>query len=302
MQMEDLTKTQIVLLTLLVSFVTSIATGIVTVTLMDQAPSDVIKVFSRVIERKVPIPTDTLPSKSQTPTETIVVKEEDLITESLEKNSKALVRLYEMNADEKRFVGLAVIIHADGTVVTDSAIIDSEHTYRGVLFDGSEKLLSLVRFDPKEKTALLQFVRAAEDILAADAGVVVYPSVKFADPSKFKIGQTVFILSGSVRDEAGTGILSSMQFKDQGNVETASGVASMSKSPLSGLGTSIRADVETGGPLLNKYGEFMAVAVIGATNNPGYVPVNTVIAQLKQFHDQGVAVHRTTVTETTPEQ
>ena len=37
--MESLTKTQIVLLVLLVSFVTSLATGIVTVTLVKPGPS-----------------------------------------------------------------------------------------------------------------------------------------------------------------------------------------------------------------------------------------------------------------------
>ena len=36
--MEHLNKQQLILLTLLISFVTSIATGIVTVSLMDQAP------------------------------------------------------------------------------------------------------------------------------------------------------------------------------------------------------------------------------------------------------------------------
>ena len=38
MDLEHLNKTQIILLTLLVSFVTSIATGIVTVSLLAQAP------------------------------------------------------------------------------------------------------------------------------------------------------------------------------------------------------------------------------------------------------------------------
>ena len=296
--MEDLTKTQIVLLTLLVSFISSIATGIVTVTLMDQAPSDVVKVFSRVIEHKVdpPVMTEAEKKSQAAEKETVIVKEEDLITESLAKNSKTLVRLYEVSGDKKSFVGLAVIVHPDGTVVTDSSLIDSATTYKGILFDGSEKLLSIVRYDPKEKTALLQFVRGAEDILAADVGAMTFPAVKFADFSKFKIGQTVLMLSGSVRDEAGTGILSSMQFKEQGTPESASTAGSQTKSILSGLGTSIRADVETGGPLLNMYGEFMAVAVIGATNNPAYVPANTVALQLKQLHDEGVAVRRNIAT------
>ncbi|TSC62617.1 MAG: hypothetical protein G01um101448_804 [Parcubacteria group bacterium Gr01-1014_48] len=307
MQMEDLTKTQIVLLTLLVSFVTSLATGIVTVTLMDQAPTEVTKVFSRVI-RPIEKAVSTVEVKAPpvVPKETtVIVKEEDLITESLAKNAKMLVRLYEVVEEAKNYVGLAVIIDSDGTVVTDSALINSEYTYKGVLFDGSEKLLSLVRYDPKDKTALLQFARVAEDILASQSGKISFPSVRFADAAAFKIGQTVLVLGGDSRDEAGIGILSSMQYRDSSTlVDGAAGVATVLEQKagkqhpvLAGLGTSIRTDGATGGPLLNIFGDLMAVTVIGATNNPAYVPVNAIVSQLKVFHDEGVAVRRNIITE-----
>ncbi len=95
MDIERLTKMQIVLLTLLVSFVTSIATGIVTVTLMDQAPPAITQTINRVVERTVE---KVVPDKPQganviTKEVTVVVKEDDLITDSIEKNSKSVVRI-----------------------------------------------------------------------------------------------------------------------------------------------------------------------------------------------------------------
>ena len=88
MDIEHLTKMQIVLLTLLVSSVTSIATGIITVTLMNQVPPAVTQTLNRVVERTVE---RVVPDKSQgasviTKEVTIVVKEDDLITDSIGKN------------------------------------------------------------------------------------------------------------------------------------------------------------------------------------------------------------------------
>jgi hypothetical protein len=53
MNIDDLSKSQLLLLTLLVNFVMSIATGIVTVSLLDQAPQTVTQTVNRIIEHTV---------------------------------------------------------------------------------------------------------------------------------------------------------------------------------------------------------------------------------------------------------
>lgn len=53
MDIKDLNKSQLILLAVLLSFITSIATGITTVTLMQQAPSSVTVPVTRIIRETV---------------------------------------------------------------------------------------------------------------------------------------------------------------------------------------------------------------------------------------------------------
>lgn len=127
MDIEELNKFQIVLLVLLVSFVTSIATGIVTVTLLAQAPPAVTRTINQVVERTVEtiVPKNT-GSPTATKETTVVVKEDDLITGSISTALQKTGRVFSGTATTSVIVGLAAQI-GPTTLITDSTIVDKEH-------------------------------------------------------------------------------------------------------------------------------------------------------------------------------
>jgi len=122
MDIEQLSRSQVLLLGLLVSFVTSIATGIVTVSLMDQAPPVVAQTVNRVIERTVQ---QVVPNQSAaavvTQEKTIVVKESELVSQAVTRVSPSIVRLYSNDSQNPVFLGLGIIVEASGTIAADSA-------------------------------------------------------------------------------------------------------------------------------------------------------------------------------------
>src|SRR5437868_14630698 len=86
--MEDLCKHELILVALLVSFVTALATGIVTVSLMGQAPQGVTQTISKVIERTIQVAAagDTnTNTKTETSFDTQISNAIDIISPSIVK-------------------------------------------------------------------------------------------------------------------------------------------------------------------------------------------------------------------------
>lgn len=206
--MENLTKHQLVLVALLISFVTSIATGIVTVSLMDQAPKAVTQTINRVVERTVERVV-TEPSKSKDIVrETIVVKEEDKIIEAIEKNAKSLVRIYKteptLSAENplKAFVGLGIIISEEGDIATDAAVISPASSYSVILSDSKEYAIKIRSTFPQENK-IIEFLK----IIPNEKETIFLTPAILADSDTLKLGQTVIFLGGKLMNSVAIGII-----------------------------------------------------------------------------------------------
>ena len=97
MNLEDLNKSQLLLLTVLVNFVTSIAVGVLTVSLLDQAPPTVTQTVNRIVDHTVETIASTSPIQSILPAPketTVIVHDEDLLAAAFAADAARTVTLY----------------------------------------------------------------------------------------------------------------------------------------------------------------------------------------------------------------
>lgn len=89
MDIEDLSKTQLLLLTILVNFVIAIATAVMTVSLLDQAPQTVTQTVNRIVENTVETVTTQVPViNDSSPPST-----EELLTSAIASNASRVVSI-----------------------------------------------------------------------------------------------------------------------------------------------------------------------------------------------------------------
>lgn len=261
--MNGLNTQQIVLLCLLVSFVSSVATGITTVSLLDQAPDPVAQTINRVVERtieKVVDPvvetvTNVTTDKPTTVVETVVVNQEDLTVGAVENNSKNIAKIYSVNTitDAKTFAGLGVVVSADGKIITSSTVLELGRRFSVEYSSGGSYILSV----------------SSE----ANSGVVVFSPndveegktfsfTSLGNSQNLKLGQSVIALSGENESTVSTGIITSVENNSEGNVSL--------------VNTSIPSEIIIRGSILmNLKGEVVGMRVAGSSGN-SYISSNII--------------------------
>ncbi len=224
MDLEHLTKHQIVLLTLLVSFVTSIATGIVTVSLMDQAPEGVTRVVNQIVEHTVEtvVPATQGAAPITVTEKTVVVKDDDLAAQSIATVQKGIIRIVTKGGNT--LLARGVITSAAGGALTDRAalVASGARNFEAILASGERMPVSI--------EALSENTSPVVEVQVAVGTSTGFQAVTFADPAKLALGQSVIRIDGISADTVGSGVIAmlpSPSSEDTTRMVQASVVSSM---------------------------------------------------------------------------
>lgn len=204
MDLEKLTKHQIVLLTLLVSFMTSIATGIVTVSLMDQAPPGVTRTINQIVERTVErvVPVVSQGAATVTTEKTVVVKEDDLTAQSIASAQRGVIRITGRGGE--LLIARGIIIGSTGVALTD----------RGALVaSGLEAFDAILQNGERVPLAMRPAGATTTSIAILDVAVSTstgFAPATVADVSTLQLGQSVIRIGGKGTDTVGVGVVASL--------------------------------------------------------------------------------------------
>ncbi|MCE9541504.1 serine protease [Candidatus Kaiserbacteria bacterium] len=258
MDIEHLNKSQIVLLTLLISFVTSIATGIVTVSLMDQAPPVVAQTVNRVIERTIQTVASSTPARSQpaatvvTQEKTVVVKDSDLISQAVAKIEPSIVHIYNTAQDDAVFLSVGFVFDSTGTIVTDSGPLDGRSEAVVSLADGSRVRVFVVRQDADNGIAFLQAATST------DTKAIAWTPVHIAS-DRAVLGGSLVAISGKTSTRIAPGVITALIPAGAGYI----------------IDTNISSDaILPGSPVINTDGAVVGVSTTASrtSSTQGFIP------------------------------
>lgn len=247
MDIKDLNKSQLILLAVLLSFVTSIATGITTVTLMQQAPASFTAPVNRIIQQTVE---KIQQVEGKTTVQTVIVKEEDLVVDAIAKNKSAVFTVSKEVLDLDSTIneisaGRGFAISTDGIVAVDGNLVPNEGVY--YLKNDSGKFKA--DFVSRDETGF-SFLKIGAALDEKNKLAFTVPAL--GDLEKMKIGQKVLVLGGSI---------SSFIFEGNKNI-----YINVIKSNAGGL-------------VINLDGEALGIALSG--DSASFAPIKTITDALK---------------------
>jgi hypothetical protein len=261
----NLNTQQIILLCLLVSFVTSIASGITVVSLMQQTPEPVTQTINRVIERTVESVTQqpvedlkNLISQKPTPSKevvTVVVNQEDQSINAVSKNENSIARIV-LNTKNEEFVTVGLVLNKAGDTIVDKRMVDRRSTYAA--YYGSKRVL--VKYSSGSETNDFVILKVQgenpNDFVPATLG----------DSNGIKLAQSVISLSGSKQTSVTIGEIESLNKASDGS--------------LISIDTSVSGqNVLTGSLLLNLQGDVIGIKIFTQEDRTIFMPINTLKAQ-----------------------
>jgi len=268
--MESLTKTQIVLLVLLVSFVTSLATGIVTVTLVNQAPQPITHTISKVVEKMVP-------KEVLVKEKTVIFSSEENLVKIIKEASLAVVGVMvgttkdltatTTNEEIRKKLtpsGSGFFVSKDGIVLTNKHIVGDE-TLEYVV----------ITSDGKTYPAAVISRSSSQDVAVLKVEGNNFNFIPLGNSKNINVGQTAIALgsdSGEFQNTVSVGVVSGLN-------KTAAALNSFSG--LEDLVALIQIDAvanpgNSGGPLVDLSGRAIGINTVGAPReNIGFaLPIN----------------------------
>lgn len=251
--MEDLNKNQIILLALFVSFVASVATSIMTYSLLSEAPPTVTQTVNRVVERTVET---VVPQQVRqdviTREVTVVVQEEDLVIDAIAKNEASLIKIWQRISNENRiFSGLGIILDKEGGVIIGAKVNPSNSpNFEAVLSNGS-----VVNLNYQKDSGEFSYFRAE---LPKDS---IAKTATLGNSDNLQLGQTLISLRGEDKNHVSIGRLVSLAPAED-----------VKLSKFSAFNVDI--DLNSfGSPAINLKGEIVGMA-FGETNS--FIPINLI--------------------------
>lgn len=196
MDIEQLSKSQLLLLTLLVSFVTSTATGVLTVSLLEETPQTVTQTVNRVVERTIEKveQVDGGGAAVVTRETTVVVKEEDVLGDSVQAHAPRIVSIYSA-ATTTPAIASGLFLPKQGLIATGVDGVQKEDLL--IAFHEGTVVSAEVVDEAENGVALLQPVLKEGQVLPKITGY------EFASMENVRRGQSVFALAKKGAVETG---------------------------------------------------------------------------------------------------